>query len=108
MAYGAQDYPTHGQTLFDLLSLNKQFASNNGPAYFLRQASAARPDGSMEVVRVYWWEHSCRDGQYSSAKVHRLLKVQPKANADAPASADDYDIVLEELPGLACEVIEGM
>lgn len=75
---------------------------------FVNDASAARPDGSMEVVRVYWWEHNCRDGQYSSAKVHRLLKVQPKAGVDAPASADDYDIVLEELPGLACEVIEGM
>jgi len=75
---------------------------------FVNDASAARPDGSMEVVRVYWWEHNCKDGQYSSAKVHRLLKVQPKVTVDAPASVDDYEIVLEELPGLACEVIEGM
>ena len=73
---------------------------------FVNDASAARPDGSMEVVRVYWWEHNCKDGQYSSAKVHRLLKVTPKV--DAPASASDYDIQLDELPGLACEVIEGM
>lgn len=73
---------------------------------FINDASAARPDGSMEVVRVYWWEHNCKDGQYSSAKVHRLLKVSPKV--DAPASVEDYDIQLDELPGLACEVIEGM
>ena len=73
---------------------------------FVNDASAARPDGSMEVVQVYWWEHNCKDGQYSSAKVHRLLKVIPKV--DAPASAEDYDIQLGELPGLACEVIEGM
>lgn len=73
---------------------------------FVNDASAARPDGSMEVVRVYWWEHNCKDGQYSSAKVHRLLKVTP--NTDAPTSAADYDIQLDELPGLACEVIEGM
>lgn len=73
---------------------------------FVNDASAARPDGSMEVVRVYWWEHNCKDGQYSSAKVHRLLKVTPKV--DAPASAADYDFQLDELPGLACEVIEGM
>ena len=73
---------------------------------FVNDASAARPDGSMEVVRVYWWEHNCKDGQYSSAKVHRLLKVTPKV--DAPASMEDYDIQLDELPGLACEVIEGM
>ena len=73
---------------------------------FVNDASAARPDGSMEVVRVYWWEHNCKDGQYSSAKVHRLLKVAPKV--DAPASVADYDIQLDTLPGLACEVIEGM
>ena len=73
---------------------------------FINDASAARPDGSMEVVRLYWWEHNCKDGQYSSAKVHRLLKV--KSKVDAPASVEDYDIQLDELPGLACEVIEGM
>jgi len=73
---------------------------------FVNDASSARPDGSMEVIRVYWWEHNCKDGQYSSAKVHRLLKVSPKV--DAPASVADYDIQLDELPGLACEVIEGM
>ena len=75
---------------------------------FVNDASAARPDGSMEVIRVFWWEHSCKDGQYSSAKVHRLLKVQQKEGVNVPASADDYAIQLDELPGLACEVIEGM
>ena len=75
---------------------------------FVNDTSAARPDGSMEVIRVFWWEHNCKDGQYSSAKVHRLLKVQPKQGVDMPASAGDYDIILDELPGLACEVIEGM
>ena len=75
---------------------------------FVNDTSAARPDGSMEVVRVFWWEHNCKDGQYSSAKVHRLLKVQPKANVDEPASVEDYDIIIDELPGLKCEIIEGM
>lgn len=75
---------------------------------FVNDASAARPDGSMEVVRVFWWQHSCKDGQYSSAKVHRLVQVKCKAGVDVPASVDDYDILLDELPGLACEVIEGM
>ena len=75
---------------------------------FVNDASAARPDGSMEVVRLYWWEHNCKDGQYSSAKVHRLLKVSAKADVTAAASVEDYDIQLDELPGLACEVIEGM
>lgn len=71
---------------------------------FVNDASAARPDGSMEVVHLCWWEHSCKDGQYSSAKVHRLLKE----SVAIPASTEDDDISLDELPGLACEVIEGI
>lgn len=75
---------------------------------FVNDASAARPDGSMEVVRLYWWEHSCKDGQYSSAKVHQLLKARLKAGVESPASIDDYEITLDALPELACEQIEGM
>lgn len=75
---------------------------------FVNDASAARPDGSMEVVRVYWWEHNCRDGQYSSAKVHRLLNISLKDGVDTPTSVDDYSIILNELPGLSCEQIEGI
>lgn len=51
---------------------------------FVNDASSARPDGSMEVVRVYWWEHHCKDGQYSSAKVHRLLHVKLKPGGGGP------------------------
>jgi len=72
---------------------------------FVNDASSARPEGSMEVHRVYWWEHNSPNGQYSSAKVHRLLRVKP--NKDEPRSIEDYDITLGELPGLKCEVIEG-
>lgn len=75
---------------------------------FVNDASAARPDGSMEVVRVYWWVHSCKDGQYSSAKVHRLLKVALKSGVDMPSSVADYDICLDSLPDLDCQQIEGM
>ena len=45
---------------------------------FINDASAARPDGSMEVVKLFWWQHNCKDGQYSSAKVHRSVKVTLK------------------------------
>lgn len=75
---------------------------------FVNDASSARPDGSMEVVRVFWWEHNCKDGQYSSAKVHRLLKVHAKNSSVPPASVEDYCIELDQLPDLRCEVIEGM
>lgn len=69
---------------------------------FENDASAARPDGSMEVCRVYWWRHNCPTGQYSSAKVHRSLHIEP-AGKDARSFAD-YTITLEELPGLQVEV----
>lgn len=75
---------------------------------FINDASSARPDGSMEVVRVYWWEHNCKDGQYSSAKVHRSLEVHLKDGVDTPAKVEDYDIILNELPGLKVEVMEGV
>ena len=53
---------------------------------FENDVSSARPEGSMEVLRLYWWRHNCKNGQYSSAKVHRLLKV--KATSDDPRSID--------------------
>jgi CRISPR-associated protein Csd2 len=41
---------------------------------FEDDASSARPEGSMEVLKVIWWEHSCPSGDISSAKVHRTLE----------------------------------
>jgi CRISPR-associated protein Csd2 len=59
----------------------------------------------MEVYKLYWWEHNSPNGQYSSAKVHRLLEV--KSTVDEPKRIEDYDISLRELDGLNCEIVEG-
>lgn len=75
---------------------------------FANDASSARPEGSMEVVKLYWWEHNCKDGQYSSAKVHRSVHVAAKDTAALPESVDDYMITLDELPGLTPEIIDGV
>ncbi len=75
---------------------------------FINDASSARPDGSMEVLKVFWWKHNCKDGQYSSAKVHRLVKVSLKEGIDVPSSAEDYYISVDKLDGLELEEIEGM
>lgn len=75
---------------------------------FVNDASSARPDGSMEVIRVYWWEHNNKIGQYSAAKVHDSLKVTLKEGVMIPSSVDDYNIILSNLPGLEPQVIEGM
>ena len=75
---------------------------------FVNDASSARPDGSMEVVKLFWWQHNCKDGQYSSARVHRSVKVTLKDPDGIPLSVDDYVISVEALPGLELEVIDGL
>lgn len=74
---------------------------------FVNDASSARPEGSMEVYKVYWWKHNNPNGQYSSAKVHRSLEVKVKDGVSEPKSIADYDIVLHELSGLKPEIIDG-
>lgn len=69
-------------------SMNPQLAERTGfseedaktvkavlPKLFENDSSSARPDGSMEVIKLIWWQHNCKAGQYSSAKVHRSLTV---------------------------------
>lgn len=75
---------------------------------FENDASSARPEGSMEVCRVYWWEHDCKTPKVSSAKVHRALHIEPKDGVTDPRSFDDYDIMLDELPGARPEIIDLM
>ncbi|MDR3165849.1 MAG: type I-C CRISPR-associated protein Cas7/Csd2 [Synergistaceae bacterium] len=66
------------------------------PKIFENDASSARPDGSMRVLKVFWWEHNSKSGQYSSAKVHESLKVK-----------HDGSYELSALDGLVPEVIDG-
>lgn len=75
---------------------------------FVNDASSARPDGSMEVVKLFWWKHNCKEGQYSSAKVHRSVKVILKDSDTIPGSVEDYTITLDPLPGLEPEIIDGI
>lgn len=75
---------------------------------FVNDASSARPDGSMEVVKLFWWQHNCKEGQYSSARVHRSVHVTLNETADLPSSVEDYTITVDELPGLVPEIIDGV
>jgi len=90
-------------------SMNPQLAERTGfsdddamvikeilPRIFENDASSARPEGSMEVIKVFWWQHKSKSGDYSSAKVHRSLKVNP-----------DGSYIIESLNGLATEEIDG-
>ena len=75
---------------------------------FENDASSARPEGSMEVCRVYWWEHDCKTPKVSSAKVHRALNITLKDGVSAPRSFDDYEITLAKIDGVKPEIIELM
>lgn len=75
---------------------------------FVNDASAARPDGSMEVHKLFWFRHSCKDGQYSSARVHRSVRAELKEHGALPACAEDYRIIAEPLDGLEPEVLDGI
>lgn len=69
---------------------------------FRNDATSARPDGSMEVVQLIWWTHNCPSGQYSSAKVHRSLRVTAGEDGVPDVTVDESAI-----PGLAYEQIDG-
>jgi len=57
--------------------------------------SSARPSGSMEVLKVVWFAHNSKSGQYSSAKVHNSVKVDK-----------DGTVMIEKLDGLEPEILE--
>jgi len=99
-------------------SINPQLATKTGFSYedaqkikqallhiFDNDASSARPEGSMEVIQLYWWEHSSKSGQYSSAKVHGSLQVSLKEGVKKPQSVNDYTISLTTLDGLKPEIL---
>ncbi|MFA7174165.1 MAG: type I-C CRISPR-associated protein Cas7/Csd2 [Kiritimatiellia bacterium] len=66
------------------------------PKLFENDASSARPEGSMEVLKVVWWQHDHPHGNVSSAKVHRSLKVNSDGTIKCP-----------EINGLKPEEIDG-
>ena len=67
---------------------------------FRNDATSARPDGSMEVAKMIWWRHNCKNGQYSAAKLMRTVEIVPGAGGTVEVLLDDY-------PDLIPEVIDG-
>ncbi|WP_019415302.1 type I-C CRISPR-associated protein Cas7/Csd2 [Paenisporosarcina sp. TG20] len=75
---------------------------------FENDTSSARPDGSMEVNKVYWWEHNSKIGQYSSAKVHKSLQIALKEGLNEAKAFEDYSFTLNNLEGLKVHEYEGL
>ncbi len=101
-------YATYG-------SINPQLAEKTGfsssdveaikevmPRLFENDVSSARPDGSMQVVKVIWWKHASKSGQYSSAKVHDSFRSLLNSDGTFDESA-----LKSALPGLEPEIGDG-
>ena len=66
------------------------------PKLFEGDASSARPEGSMAVCKMIWWQHNSKSGQHSSAKVHGSLVV----NFDGSYKLSPIDgLIPEEIDG---------
>ena len=80
---------------------------------FENDASSARPEGSMRVREVFWFTHSNKVGNVSSARVFDLIEFdKEKQDKD---SYDDYRIHLNqeklaeyEAKGLKVDILEGL
>ena len=104
-------YVTYGSINCQLAEITG-FSENDGKilletlkTMFMDDVSSARPDGSMEVLKVIWWKHNNKSGQYSSAKVHRSLVVQKSPDSSL---LEDYEIKINRLEGLHVEEYEGL
>ena len=59
---------------------------------FENDASSARPDGSMEVCRMYWWQHGEKTPAVSSGKIQRSFEIK---EVNRPSKFEDYGITWE-------------
>ncbi len=100
-------------------SINPQLAENTGfdaedaekikkaiQTIFENDASAARPEGSMTLERLYWWEHNSKLGDYPASKVHKQVEISKNPDVEIPKSIEDYEIKYEELEGLNLDYYE--
>ncbi|MGF0070119.1 type I-C CRISPR-associated protein Cas7/Csd2 [Streptococcus orisratti] len=107
-------------------SINANFAEKTGfsaedatvikealVSLFENDASSARPEGSMRVREVFWFTHSNKLGNVSSARVFDLLEFD-KVKQDKD-NYEDYGIHLNqeklaeyEVKGLKVDILEGL
>ena len=56
---------------------------------FENDASSARPEGSMDVCRMYWWQHNEKVPAASSGKIQKAFSIN---EVERPKKFEDYDI----------------
>lgn len=57
---------------------------------FENDASSARPEGSIEVRKLYWWQHNEKTPQASSGKIQRAFDIEELK--EKPEKFEDYSI----------------
>lgn len=90
-------------------SVNPLFAEKNGfteqdkediqqalDTLFLNDESAARPAGSVDVVKTVWWEGG--DVIYPASKIFNTVQVKRKEGVELPESYSDYEVSINKLP----------
>ncbi len=98
-------------------SINTHYAAKNGfcerdaeklrsalCALFQNDTSAARPEGSMIMERLYWWRHNSAYGDYPSHIVYDSVKIQLRDGITKPLCFEDYEITELQLSGLSPEI----
>ncbi|MGN1227225.1 MAG: type I CRISPR-associated protein Cas7, partial [Christensenellales bacterium] len=89
-------------------SINTHFAEKNGFTYedalkikealrtlFENDISAARPEGSMRVVKLIWWEHNNFTGEVPSKNLFDSVKISKCDGVDIASKLSDYKIEIE-------------
>lgn len=101
-------------------AINTQLASKTGfsdadaekikkalQTLFINDVSSARPEGSMEVVKVIWWQHNSPSGQYSSARVHGALRELLEKEKNGTYDSGELKERLKGLESEELDLLEG-
>lgn len=70
---------------------------------FENDASSARPEGSIEVCQMYWWQHHEKMPAVSSGRIQRGFKIK---DVEYPVKFEDYEITWEGDNCVAPEVFD--
>lgn len=74
---------------------------------FVNDESSARPAGSMNVLKLFWWEQDADNIRYSTKRLTDTVSVSLNNPDDIPEGPDDFKITITDLPDIKPEQIEG-
>ncbi len=74
---------------------------------FDNDASSARPEGSMTIETLYWFEQDAEAKKISSRAIHDSIMIRKKEEIEVPKSFSDYIVTKKEISNVTCEEIKG-